>query len=83
MLYLVRKVGEAIIVNNDVKITVVEVKRNSVKLGIVFPPGSSVLREEIYLRISEENEKAASSLEAVNDDDHLSTKLPSVVKSKT
>lgn len=68
MLYLVRKLNESIIINNNIKISVVEVNRGSVKLGITYPAdeGVTVLREEIYLRIQEENMKA---LTAFNDAD--------------
>jgi len=55
MLYLVRKNGESIIINNDIEIKVMEVKRNSVKLGITFPNTSTVLRKELHDRIAAEN----------------------------
>jgi carbon storage regulator len=60
MLYLSRKIGESIVVNNNVVITVTEVKGRTVKLGLSFPNDVSVLRKEIYDRISEENAAATS-----------------------
>lgn len=58
MLYLSRKLGESIIVNNTIELQVVEVKGKSVKLGFTFPPEASVLRKEIFDKISAENAAA-------------------------
>jgi carbon storage regulator len=60
MLYLTRKIGESVIINDDIELTVVEVRGKAVKLGFTFPPTVSVLRREIYERIQEENRAAAS-----------------------
>ena len=65
MLLLTRKLGENIRIGDDVKITIVEVKGNHVKLGIDAPPSVKVHREEIYERIQQENRRAqAAALEA-------------------
>ncbi|MDF3047736.1 MAG: csrA [Candidatus Midichloriaceae bacterium] len=61
MLYLVRKLNESIIVNNDIEIKVVEISKGSVKLGITFPANTSVLRKELHDRISQENVEAINS----------------------
>jgi carbon storage regulator len=58
MLLLTRKLGENIRIGDDVKITIVEVKGNHVKLGIDAPPSVKVHREEIYERIQMENRRA-------------------------
>ena len=58
MLLLTRKLGENIRIGDDVKITIVEVKGNHVKLGIEAPPSVKVHREEIYERIQEENRRS-------------------------
>jgi Carbon storage regulator (could also regulate swarming and quorum sensing) len=71
MLYLSRKLGESIIINNSIELQVVEVKGKSVKLGFVFPPDASVLRKEIHDKISAEN-VAAHSSDAGSLDDLLS-----------
>ena len=71
MLYLSRKLGESIIVNNTIELQVVEAKGKSVKLGFTFPPDASVLRKEIFDKISAEN-LAAKSQDAVGLDDLLS-----------
>jgi carbon storage regulator len=55
MLYLSRKIGEAIVINNAIEITVMEVRGKSVKLGFVFPPEATVLRKEIYDKVMAEN----------------------------
>lgn len=60
MLYLTRKVGESVIINNDIEVTVVEVRGRSIKLGFTFPPEASVLRKELHERIKAENIAAAT-----------------------
>lgn len=57
MLLLTRKLGENIRIGDDVKITIVEVKGNHVKLGIDAPASVKVHREEIYERIQQENRR--------------------------
>jgi carbon storage regulator len=61
MLYLSRKLGESIIINNSIEMTVVEVRGKTVKIGFTFPPDATVLRKEIYDKIMEENMAAAGS----------------------
>ncbi|NDF12825.1 MAG: carbon storage regulator [Proteobacteria bacterium] len=64
MLYLMRKIGESIVINGDIEVRVVEVKGRAVKLGFEFPPTATVLRKEIHDRIIEENRAAAGGLSA-------------------
>lgn len=59
MLYLARKEGESIIINNNIELTVVEVRGRTVKLGFVFPPEASILRKELYEKIRQQNIAAA------------------------
>lgn len=61
MLYLTRKVGESIIINDNIEVTVVEIRGRSVKLGFEFPKTATVLRKEIYERILEENKAAVTT----------------------
>lgn len=61
MLYLTRKIGESVVINDNIEITVVEVRGRSIKLGFTFPPDVSVLRREIHDRIQEENREAAKT----------------------
>jgi carbon storage regulator len=61
MLYLSRKIGESIIINNNIELTVMEVRGKSVKLGFVFPKEASILRKELHEKILEQNVAAAGS----------------------
>ncbi|MFQ5427623.1 MAG: carbon storage regulator CsrA [Thermodesulfobacteriota bacterium] len=65
MLVLTRKKDEAILIDDDIKVVVVEVREHQVKLGISAPPGRSIHREEVYLKIQNEN-RAASLVSAVD-----------------
>lgn len=60
MLVLTRKSGESIRIGDDIRIIVVEVKENQVKIGIEAPQTKPVHREEIYLKIQEDNIRASS-----------------------
>ena len=55
MLYLTRKIGESIIINNNIEMTVVEVRGKSVKIGFVFPKEATILRKELHQKIMEQN----------------------------
>jgi carbon storage regulator len=59
MLVLTRKAGESITIGDDIRVYIQEVRGNQVKIGIQAPPHVAVPREEIYLRIQEENRRAA------------------------
>jgi carbon storage regulator len=65
MLYLNRKVGEAVIVNHDIEVRVVAVSGKTVKLGFTFPPEASVLREEVVEAIKLANRAAAKTAGAL------------------
>lgn len=59
MLILTRKVGESITIGDQIKIMVVEVKGGQIRLGIEAPADFRIYREEIYLKVKEQNKLAA------------------------
>lgn len=58
MLILTRRLGETLIIGDDVKVTVLGVKGNQVRLGVNAPKEISVHREEIFLKIQKEKENS-------------------------
>jgi carbon storage regulator len=65
MLYLNRKLGEAVIINHDIEVRVVAISGKSVKLGFTFPAAASVLREEVVEAIKLANRAAARTAGAL------------------
>ncbi len=61
MLALTRKVGESIVIGNNIEVTILEVKGEQVKIGIDAPKSIGIYRKEIYLQIQEENKHAVQS----------------------
>ncbi|MCI9276864.1 carbon storage regulator [bacterium D16-50] len=61
MLALSRKKNEAIIINNNVEVTILEVKGDQVKVGITAPKDVPIYRKEVYLQIQEANKEAVSA----------------------
>lgn len=61
MLYLSRRISEAVIINNAIEVRIVEVKGRTVKLGLTFPADVTVLREEVFTQVRRENEAAAEA----------------------
>jgi carbon storage regulator len=62
VLTLTRKAGESIRIGDDISIVIKEVKGRQVRVGIVAPRDVYVCREELYLKIQEENQAAHASL---------------------
>ena len=57
MLALTRKTGDAIMINNNIEVTVLEVRGDQVKIGISAPKEVSIYRKEVYLEIQKENQE--------------------------
>lgn len=60
MLILTRRVGETLMIGDEVTVTVLGVKGNQVRIGVNAPKNVSVHREEIYERIRQEREGPAA-----------------------
>lgn len=72
MLVLSRKVGESLILGNEIRIKVIEVRGGQVRLGVEAPPEISVVREELHRVVADANRQAAqrdpeSSLDRLGD----------------
>lgn len=65
MLILTRRIGETLVIGDDVQVTVLGVKGNQVRLGIKAPEGVRVDREEIYNRIQQEKAIASAILSCI------------------
>jgi carbon storage regulator len=61
MLILTRRVGETVMIGNDVTVTILGVKGNQVRVGINAPKNVAVHREEIYERIKREHQGESQS----------------------
>ena len=61
MLALARKVNESININDNIEITVLEVKGDQIKIGIDAPKSVPVYRKELYVQIQEANAEAANT----------------------
>ncbi len=62
MLALTRKPGDSIIINNNIEITVLEVRGDQVKIGIAAPKEIPIYRKEVYLEIQKENQEAVADM---------------------
>jgi carbon storage regulator len=67
VLILTRRVGENVVIGDDIVISIVEVRGDAVRIGIQAPRSVSVHREEVWLELQRSNERAASPSDAVVD----------------
>ncbi len=58
MLALSRKKNESIIINNNIEITVLDIRGDQIKLGIAAPKEIPIYRKEVYIQIQNENKQA-------------------------
>lgn len=72
MLVLTRKVGQKLIISDNIEITVLETKGDAVKLGIQAPRDVAVYREEIYAEIKKANQQAVAAPEPTSLDSIVS-----------
>ena len=63
MLILTRRPGESLYLGDNIKITILSTQGKNIKLGMEVPRDMTVYREEVYLRIQEQNKLALESLD--------------------
>ena len=61
MLALSRKKNEALIIDNNIEVTILEIKGDQVKIGISAPKEVPIYRKEVYLQIQEANKESMSA----------------------
>lgn len=61
MLALTRRKGEALVINNDIEITILEIRGDQVKIGITAPKEVPIYRKEVYIQIENENKAAQNA----------------------
>lgn len=64
MLALTRKKGESLVINNDIEITILEIRGDQIKLGVSAPKEVPIYRKEVYTQIQQENMKSADAQNA-------------------
>ena len=60
MLALTRKKGEALVINNNVEVTILEIRGAQIKIGVNAPKEVPVYRKEVYLQIQKENKASVA-----------------------
>ena len=71
MLILSRKLGQKIIINGDIELTILDMGNNNIKIGIQAPVGVKIYRDEVYQAVKQankdSNESAANAVKTLND----------------
>ena len=62
MLILTRKLGESILIEDNIKITVVDINKQQIKLGIDAPKNITINREEVAKKVKDENQLSSASM---------------------
>ncbi len=60
MLTLSRKKNESLVINNNIEVTILDIKGDQIKVGITAPKEIPIYRKEVYLQIQDANKKATS-----------------------
>jgi len=67
MLLVSRRIGESVVISDDIEVQVVELKGKFVKLGFKYPHTVRVFRKELHDKISKKNEEAALSAQTIEE----------------
>lgn len=67
MLHMRRKTGESFVINDSIRITVIDVKGRTVQLGLEGPPDTRAFRAELYDKIKAENQHALDNFDVLFD----------------
>ncbi len=62
MLILTRRLGESIIIEDNIKVTVIDINNQQIKLGIDAPKHITINREEVVKKVKEENQLSSNSM---------------------
>lgn len=67
MLVLTRKKNQSIVVNDNIELTIIDIQGDQVRVGINAPKDVKVFRKEVYIEMTEENQRASNvQIEALN-----------------
>lgn len=70
MLVLSRKIGESIIVGDDIEISIVDIQGDNIRIGINAPKSIKIFRKEVYQEIQAENRRALENLDKMKNEIH-------------
>ncbi|MFN7163075.1 MAG: carbon storage regulator [Pseudomonadota bacterium] len=79
MLLITRREGEALVINGSIEVRILEIRGGRVKLGVEYPAGNTVFRQELFAKIQAENQAAVQPL-AASDSDRLNAALGKLLK---
>ncbi len=65
MLILTRKIGESITIGKDIKIKIISIDQNQVKLGFDAPQDVAIFRDELIAKVKDQNIEASSSFHEI------------------
>ncbi len=83
MLVLSRKIGESIIIGDNIEVKVLKIDNGTVKIGIIAPTNVKIYRQEIYQTVADQNKKTISEIvNSPNDLKHLKEVLKNVNKNR-